>query len=105
MVVMDPPALIKSRGDAEEGRKAYHFLNRAAMRLVRDGGIFVTSSCSHYLPEEDLAFMLRRASLQAGCRLSVIDVVRQSSDHPQSVYFPEAAYLKSFICQVHRLAA
>jgi 23S rRNA (cytosine1962-C5)-methyltransferase len=104
LVVMDPPALIKSRGDVEEGKKAYHFLNRAAMRLVRDGGVFVTSSCSHFLPEEDLAFTLRRASLQAGCHLSVIEVVRQSSDHPQSVYFPEAGYLKSFICQVRRPA-
>lgn len=105
MVIMDPPALIKSRHDADEGRKAYHFLNRAALRLVRDGGIFVTSSCSHYLPEEDMAFILRRASLQAGCRLSVIDIVHQSSDHPRSVYFPEAAYLKSFVCQIRRLAA
>ncbi len=102
MVLLDPPALIKSRGDAEEGKKAYHFLNRAAMRLVRDGGLFVTSSCSQFMPEEDLAFALRRASVQAGVTLSVLKTIRQSSDHPLSVYFPEASYLKSFVCQVQR---
>ncbi|HTK05379.1 MAG TPA: class I SAM-dependent rRNA methyltransferase [Candidatus Eisenbacteria bacterium] len=102
MVLMDPPALIKSQRDGEEGKKAYHFLNRAALRLVRDGGVFVTSSCSHFLNEEDFAFTLRRASVQAGVRLDVMEVVRQAPDHPLSVYFPESAYLKSFICRVTR---
>lgn len=102
MVLMDPPALIKSQRDAEEGKKAYHFLNRAALRLVRDGGVFVTSSCSHFLNEEDFAFILRRASVQAGVRLDVLEVVRQAPDHPSSVYFPESNYLKSFVCRVAR---
>jgi 23S rRNA (cytosine1962-C5)-methyltransferase len=105
MVIIDPPAIIKSLKDGEDGRKAYHFLNRAALRLVEDNGIFVTSSCSHYLPEEDLAFILRRASVQAGVRLDILSVIRQPADHPASVYFPESAYLKSFVCQVHRNVA
>ncbi len=102
MIILDPPALIKSRKDAEEGKKAYHFLNRAALRLAEDGAIFVTSSCSHFLPEEDLAFILRRASVQAGVDLRILETVRQSADHPLSVYFPESAYLKSFVCLVRR---
>lgn len=102
LVALDPPALIKSQRDADEGRKAYHFLNRAALRLATDGALFVTSSCSRFLPEEDLAFILRRASVQAGVRLDVLGVVRQSPDHPLSVYFPESAYLKSFVCLVRR---
>jgi len=102
MVIVDPPALIKSRHDLEEGKKAYHFVNRAAMRLVKNGGIFVTSSCSHYLTEEDLAFTLRRASVQNNLNLSLLQVIRQPSDHPFSVYFPEAAYLKTFVCRVGR---
>lgn len=102
VVMMDPPALIKARRDEEEGKKAYHFLNRAGMRMVKDGGIFITSSCSHYMSEEDLAFTLRRASVQSNITLSVLGTVRQSADHPLSVYFPESAYLKTFICQVKR---
>lgn len=102
MVIMDPPALIKSKKDTEAGMKAYHFLNRAALRLVKNDGIFVSSSCSHFLSEDDLAFTLRKASVQAGVHLSVLSVIRQSPDHPTSVYFPEAQYLKSFICSVAR---
>ena len=103
MVLVDPPALIKSQRDGDEGRKAYHFLNRAALRLVRDGGVFVTSSCSHFLNEEDFAFILRRASVQAGVRLDLLEVVRQAPDHPTSVYFPESAYLTAFIFRVARI--
>ena len=102
MVLLDPPALIKSQRDVEQGRRAYHFLNRSALRLVRDGGLLVTSSCSHYLSEDDLAFELRRAAHALGVSLHTIATVRQSADHPHSVYFPEAAYLKSFILQVRR---
>jgi 23S rRNA (cytosine1962-C5)-methyltransferase len=102
LVLLDPPAVIKSQKDAEDGKKAYHFLNRAAMRLVQDGGILVTSSCSHHLSEHDLAFILRRASVQAGVRLDALATVRQSADHPHSIYFPESAYLKSFVFRVRR---
>lgn len=98
MVILDPPALIKTKKDLEDGLRAYHFLNRAAIRLLNEGGILVTSSCSHFLKEDEFALVLRRASVQAESTLQILDMVRQSSDHPQSVYFPEALYLKSFVC-------
>ncbi len=102
LVIIDPPAIVKSAKDSEDGKKAYHFLNRAAMRLVEDNGILVTSSCSHYLSEHDMAFILRRASVQAGVRLDILATVRQAPDHPQSIYFPESMYLKSFVFRVKR---
>lgn len=103
LVVLDPPALIKSSKDAEAGKKAYHFLNRAAMRLVRDGGVFVSSSCSQHLSEEDLMFLLRRASVQNGLDLRVLGIHRQAADHPLSIYFKEAAYLKTIVCEVRAI--
>jgi 23S rRNA (cytosine1962-C5)-methyltransferase len=102
MVVIDPPALVKSQHDLLAGRKAYHFLNRAALRLTRNGGILVTSSCSAFFPEEDFSQTLRRASVQAGVNLRLIHQVQQSPDHPNSFYFRESAYLKSFVCLVTR---
>ncbi|OGY31260.1 MAG: hypothetical protein A3C02_01505 [Candidatus Andersenbacteria bacterium RIFCSPHIGHO2_02_FULL_45_11] len=103
MVILDPPALTKTKKEKEAAAKAYHFLNRAALRLVKNDGIFVTSSCSHYFTEDDLAFTLRRASVQAGVELDVLHVIRQAPDHPLSVYWPEGLYLKSFICRVRRI--
>lgn len=102
LVVLDPPALIKSSKDADAGKKAYHFLNRAAMRLVRDGGVLVSSSCSQHLSEDDLFFMLRRASVQNGVDLRILAVHHQAKDHPLSVYFDQAAYLKTVVCEVRR---
>ncbi len=102
MVIVDPPALIKSRSDLENGKKAYHFLNRAAMRLVNPGGIFITSSCSHFLSQEDFQMMLQRASAQNNLSLKIMGYYRQSADHPTSLNFPESQYLKSFICRVEK---
>ena len=102
MVVLDPPALIKSQRDTEQGRRAYHFLNRGALRLLRDGGVLVTSSCSHFFTEDDLAFELRRAASSQAVTLHTLRTLRQSPDHPISVTFPEAAYLKSFVCEARR---
>jgi 23S rRNA (cytosine1962-C5)-methyltransferase len=102
MVILDPPALIKAKGNFDAGRKAHHFLNRAAMRLVRDGGLFVTSSCSSFFNEDDLSVTLRRASVQNNLHLDLRHSVRQSPDHPISLYFPESFYLKSLICQVRK---
>lgn len=103
MVILDPPALIKSRNDLKQGLKAYHFINRAALRLIKNNGIFVTSSCSHYFTEEDFVRTLRRASLQSGINLTVLETIHQSPDHPISIYFPESAYLKSFICLAEKI--
>jgi len=102
LVILDPPALTKSKKDSESAQQAYHFLNRAALRLVKPGGFFVTSSCSHFFSEDDMLFTLRRASVQAGATLHVLQSLRQSADHPLSVYFPESHYLKSYICQVEK---
>ncbi len=97
LVIVDPPALTKSKRDKDAAAKAYHFLNRAALRLLNSGGILVSSSCSRFFSEDDLAFMLRRASVQAGVNLHLLASLRQAFDHPLSVYFPESLYLKSYI--------
>jgi len=102
MVIIDPPALIKSNKDKDDGIKAYHFLNRASLRLVKDNGIFVTSSCSHYLTDDDFSLILKKAGIQAGVTLSILAKITQSPDHPISLYFPESEYLKSYICLVSR---
>lgn len=102
MIVIDPPALIKSKKDEESGKKAYHFLNRAALRALPSGGILVTSSCSHFLSEDDFVFILRRAAVQAGVKLHILGSAHQSADHPDSVTFPEARYLKSFIALIEK---
>ncbi|HLD22094.1 MAG TPA: class I SAM-dependent rRNA methyltransferase [Patescibacteria group bacterium] len=100
MVVMDPPALIKSQKHIDAGIKAYHFLNRAALRFVKKGGLFVTSSCSQHLTQEELLRIVRKASIQNNQQIRILHIIHQSPDHPISAYFPESFYLKSIIGMV-----
>ena len=102
LIAVDPPALIKAQRNVDAGRKAYHFLFRAAMRLLNPGGILACSSCSQFFSQEDMAITFRRASVQNGVSLFPLKVLNHPDDHPVSLYFPESAYLKSFICSVSK---
>ena len=97
MVICDPPALIKSNKHMDAGLAAYRFLNRAAISLLAPGGILVSSSCSHHLTSADFAHILRQTSVHEARPLHTLGFIGQAEDHPVSLYFPEAAYLKSFI--------
>lgn len=99
MVICDPPALIKSSKHMDAGLAAYRFLNRAAISLLAPGGIFVASSCSHHLSSADFAHVLRQTSVHESRPLHTLGFIGQAEDHPVSLYFPEAAYLKSFVFQ------
>ncbi|MBF0170588.1 MAG: class I SAM-dependent rRNA methyltransferase [Nitrospinae bacterium] len=105
MVIVDPPALIKSKKETDAGKKGYHFLNRAALRRVAEGGVFVTSSCSQHLSRDEFMAILARASLQAGKRLHYLGEAPQPADHPAPPWFPEGGYLKGFVYLVTGEAA
>ncbi len=49
VLVLDPPKLIRSRAELEEGRRAHFDLNRLAMQLVKPGGIMATFTCGGLL--------------------------------------------------------
>ncbi len=72
MVVVDPPAFIKRRKDIRNGTLAYKRINQAAMRLVRDGGILISSSCSAHLTRDAFRDMLRRSAIGADVELRVL---------------------------------
>ncbi len=101
MIIIDPPALIKSQRSIKDGFKAYHFINRASLRILTPGGVLVTSSCSQHFGEQDFVTTLRRAALQSDRKVDVLDFIKQSSDHPVSLYFPESYYLKTFVCYIN----
>jgi 23S rRNA (cytosine1962-C5)-methyltransferase len=61
VVVLDPPAFVKSRKRLEEGVRGYRDLNARASRLVREGGILATSSCSYHLAWDRFEGMLADA--------------------------------------------
>ena len=72
------------------------------MQLVRDGGILVTSSCSHHLNRDALRDILRRSALTAGVELRIFSQGGQFIDHPVHPAIPETDYLQAFFCRINR---
>jgi 23S rRNA (cytosine1962-C5)-methyltransferase len=97
LVLLDPPAFAKSRGDVSAARRGYKEINLRAFRLLAPGGVLVTSSCSYNLDEPSFEGLLREAAADAGRDAVVIDRRGQAGDHPVRLAFPEGRYLKCFV--------
>ena len=116
VVVLDPPKLIRNRREIEEGTRAHLDLNRLAVQLVADGGIFLSCSCSGLLSESEFLQLLRTAAHQAGkpatsaknsvgkfnYALQILNRTGAAPDHPISADCPETEYLKGVWMRVSR---
>ncbi len=99
LVVLDPPAFIKSGKKVAEGVRGYREINRLGLRLLAPGGILVSSSCSHHLPAEEFLAVLRRAAADTGRTVRLLEFRGQARDHPVLLSMPETTYLKcAFLC-------
>ncbi|MBI5836214.1 MAG: class I SAM-dependent rRNA methyltransferase [Candidatus Eisenbacteria bacterium] len=99
VVVLDPPALIKSRARLAEGVRGYNDLNRAAMRLVAPGGTLITCSCSHLMPREEFLPLLSRAAHEAHAAFRLAALRGQAADHPVLLAMRETEYLKCAVLE------
>jgi 23S rRNA (cytosine1962-C5)-methyltransferase len=97
LVMLDPPAFAKSRGDAAAARRGYREVNLRAFRLLAPGGVLITSSCSYAMDEVAFEDVLREAAADAGRDAVVVARRGQASDHPVRLGFPESRYLKCFV--------
>ena len=94
VVVLDPPKLIRSRMEVEEGRHKYFDLNRIAMQLVNPGGILLTCSCSGLLDMAEFTKIVCAAP-EVGRRAQIFEKGGAAPDHPISTNCPETEYLKT----------
>jgi 23S rRNA (cytosine1962-C5)-methyltransferase len=100
LVVLDPPAFAKSKEALPGARRGYKEVNLRAMLVLREGGILVTSSCSHHLSEEMLEELVLDAANDAGRRLQVLERRGAGRDHPVLMGVPETRYLKTLFLRV-----
>jgi 23S rRNA (cytosine1962-C5)-methyltransferase len=99
VVVLDPPAFVKSKKLLNEALKGYITVNRRAMELLDDGGYLVTCSCSYHLGREQFRDLLVSASRQARRPMRLVATGFPSPDHPVMLGVPETDYLKCFVLQ------
>lgn len=93
-IILDPPAFVKSRSKVREGLKGYKEINLRAMRLLEQGGVLVTCSCSHHVDWDLFTEMLIDAAYSAGRNARLLEMRSQARDHPMLLAAPETQYLK-----------
>jgi 23S rRNA (cytosine1962-C5)-methyltransferase len=101
IVVIDPPAFAKRKKDQPKALAAYKRLNQLAMRVIADGGILVSCSCSYHVSPEDLQDAIAKAARAADRHLQILEMGGQAPDHPVHPAIPETRYLKAYFCRVN----
>lgn len=99
MIVLDPPALVRSRKALAEGARKYVAVNAAALRLLKPGGTLATATCSHHVDQAAFLEILRAAAKHARTELRLVDVLGQSRDHPVLLSARETSYLTMVIAE------
>lgn len=102
VVILDPPAFTKTRSAVEGALRGYKEINLRGMKLTRDGGYFVTCSCSQHVTPDLFRGMLMDAQKDAHVQLRQIEWRTQGRDHPILLSSPETQYLKCGIFQVFK---
>ena len=100
VVVLDPPAFCKSAAEVKDAYRGYKDINILGMKIVKDGGFLVTSSCSHYMTFNLFEKMLIEAAKESQKRVRCVEIKSQAKDHPSLLCADETQYLKFFVLQV-----
>ncbi len=110
VVVLDPPKLIRSRAEVEEGSHKHFDLNRLAIQLVRRGGLLLTCSCAGLLSADAFQQIVQSAARSGGFdesgkripgrTVQVFDSRAAAPDHPVALHCPETGYLKALWARV-----
>lgn len=99
-IVLDPPAFCKSASEVKNAYKGYKDINILGMKLVKDGGFLISSSCSHYMTFHLFQNMLTDAAKESGRKARIVEIRTQASDHPSMLSTDESLYLKFFVLQI-----
>ena len=99
-IVLDPPAFCKSASEVKNAYKGYKDINILGMKLVKDGGFLISSSCSHYMTFPLFQNMLTDAARESGRKARIVEIRTQASDHPSMLSTDESLYLKFFVLQI-----
>ena len=100
LIVLDPPAFCKTAAEVKDACRGYKDINVTAMKLLNDGGILISCSCSHYMTAPLFEKMLSEAAKESGKRARCLETRTQSPDHPALINAEETSYLKFFVLQI-----
>lgn len=100
VVVVDPPAFVKSKNEKKDALEGYLNLNTLAIKLLKKEGIIATSSCSQHVFDYEFYEVIKEAFLKNKKTGKLIYKGTQSKDHPILLSMPETFYLKCLIIKL-----
>ncbi len=101
IVILDPPAFVKSRAKLREALRGYKEINLRALKMIRPGGFLVSCSCSHFLGRDDFIAVIQDAARDAGRRIKLIELRGQPYDHAVLLPLFQSDYLKCALFHVY----
>lgn len=100
VVMLDPPAFTKSRENIQKAVTGYKEINLRGMKLIRNGGFLVTSSCTNLVNPQLFLETIDAAARDARKRIKQVTFQAQASDHPIIWGMENTNYLKFLIVEV-----
>lgn len=100
VVMLDPPAFTKSRSHIERALNGYKEINLRGLKLIRDGGFLVSSSCTNLVSPDQFLQTITEAARDAKKQLRQVCFRHQASDHPIIPGLENTHYLKFLIAEV-----
>ena len=97
MIVLDPPKFAPTAAHAERAARAYKDINLLAFKMLTEGGLLATFSCSGGISAELFQKIVAGAALDAQVDAQIIGHLNASADHPVALNFPEGTYLKGLL--------
>jgi len=100
VVMLDPPSFTKSREAIKGAIAGYKEINLRGMKLLRQGGFLVTSSCTNLVNPELFLQIIDSAARDAKRNLRQVSFQAQAADHPIVNGLENTHYLKFLIVEV-----
>jgi 23S rRNA (cytosine1962-C5)-methyltransferase len=100
VVMLDPPAFTKSRESIDKAVIGYKEINLRGMKLIKDGGFLVTSSCTNLVSPDLFLHTIESAARDAKKKIRQVTFKAQASDHPIIWGMENTNYLKFLIVEV-----
>jgi 23S rRNA (cytosine1962-C5)-methyltransferase len=97
MIVLDPPKFAPTAAHAERAARAYKDINLLAFKLLTEGGLLATFSCSGGISADLFQKIVAGAALDANVDAQIVARLAASADHPVALNFPEGDYLKGLL--------
>ncbi len=101
ILIVDPPAFVKSKKLLAEGLKGYINLNKWAFLAAKYSSLIFTFSCSYHVNQELFKYIIEMAALAAKKRYTIITELQQAYDHPIHPQMLETKYLKGYILYIN----